>query len=259
MRDAAILRRRFDSLAPWITRFETDGMVLGGDYDAAGDTRLRTFFEAAGPLAGKRILELGPLEGGHTLQLARRGARVVAVEGREANHRRCLLIKDVFKLDNVDFVFGDVRSLDAGGVGRFDMVFNVGVLYHLDEPWATLRSLSQMAPAMFLWTHCTSPEDANATVRADGISLAGRRFREGAVRRRLTKWLPGRVWLRPQLKDPLSGLQHDSFWPTRESLEAMLKATGWGRVRWLGYDANALPGPAACVWAEGVTSAHEVQ
>jgi SAM-dependent methyltransferase len=253
VRDVAALRREFDNRGPWVTRFEIDGQAFGGEYDASADTRLSLFKQAAGPLSGKRILELGPLEGGHTLELARTGARVVAIEGRESNYNRCLFIKAVYGLTDVEFVLGDVRSLGPAH-GQFDVIFNVGVLYHLDEPWKLLQALGGLAPRMFLWTHCSSPEDARASIEVAGVTMHGRVFREGMVRRRLSRFLPGRWWLRPQLKDPLSGLQSDSFWPASESLEAMLKATGWGLVQWLSYDPDAVPGPAASIWAEHAPS-----
>ncbi len=130
------LREEFETRGPWITRFWVDGVAYGGsEYDPKDDARLAMFKRRIGPLQGKRVLELGPLEGGHTLQLAREGATVVAIEGHQSNYERCLFIKGLFGLANAEFIHGDLRTFDFDSLGRFDAVFNVGVLYHLDEPW----------------------------------------------------------------------------------------------------------------------------
>jgi len=227
------LRGEFEKRGPWVTRFWVDGEALGGSqYDPTGDMRIAMFKSASGPLAGKRLLELGPLEGGHTLQLAREGASVLAIEGREANFRRCLFIKDLFALDNAEVILGDLRDVDLNTLGRFDSIFNVGVLYHLNKPWTLLTSLGKVSSRMFLSTHCAPSEKANVTIEVDGHRLRGMRWREGSV------------------KDPLSGLQKHSFWPTRESLDEMLILTGWKQVRWLDYTPDHVNGPIASLWAE---------
>jgi SAM-dependent methyltransferase len=186
----------------------------------------------AGPLQGKRVLELGPLEGGHTLQLARAGASVVGIEGHEANYERCLYIKELFGLTNAEFILGDLRTFDFESLGQFDAVFNVGVLYHLDEPWKLLTSLGRVSNQMFVATHCGSPDNINAVVDADGYQLRG------------TWWIEG------PLEASLSGLQEKSFWPTRQHLEKMLIRTGWTRLKWLQYDPDFKNGPLACLSAE---------
>lgn len=223
----------FEKRGPWVTRFWINGEAYGGsEYDPTGDSRMVMFKNEAGPLEGKRVLELGPLEGGHTLQLAREGAVVVAVEGHQSNYERCLFIKELFGLDNVEFRLGDLRTLDFDSLGRFDAIFNVGVLYHLDEPWKLLRSLGNICERMFVATHCAPPDKINAQVDADGYRLRG-------------MW-----WVEGPLAASLSGLQERSFWPTREHLVKMLSSTGWRRTKWLGYDPDFTNGPLACVWTE---------
>ena len=226
------LKEAFDRRGPWITRFWLDGEALGGkEYDPSADARFDLFTSVAGPLSGKRLLELGPLEGGMTLRLAQEGASVVAVEGRESNYERCLFIKETFALDSVEFILGDVRALDAGSLGRFDAVFNVGVLYHLDEPWNLLAALRDLSSHMFVWTHCASEKKARHTVDVMGKQLKGMWYKERHT------------------KDRLSGLQKRSFWPSRNALDEMLVLTGWTDVRWLQYVPDSHPGPSGCLWA----------
>jgi len=226
-------QKEFARIGPWVTRFWVDGLPCGGDsYDPSDDGRIAVFESRAGSLAGKRILELGPLEGGHTLQLTRKGSVVVAIEGREANYRRCVFVKEFFNLDRVEFIYADLRTMDFNSLGQFDLIFNVGVLYHLHEPWKLLKSLRNSAMCMFLWTHCAADEKANAVVEVDGCPLEGLHWREGS------------------LKVPLSGLQPTSFWPTRECLEKMLALSGWPNLTWVDYNSQSQSGPSATLWAD---------
>jgi SAM-dependent methyltransferase len=86
------------------------------------------------PLANLRVLDLACLEGLYGLELARHGAEVVGVEGREANRVKALFASEVLALDNITFVQDDVRNLSVEKYGRFDVVLCLGILYHLDAP-----------------------------------------------------------------------------------------------------------------------------
>lgn len=86
---------------------------------------------AGGDLAGLRVLDLACLEGMYSLELARRGADVVAIEGREANLEKARFAAGALGLE-VDFRQGDVRDLDREEHGEFDVVLALGILYHLD-------------------------------------------------------------------------------------------------------------------------------
>ncbi len=81
-----------------------------------------------------RILDLACLEGQYAVELARRGARVVGIEGREANIEKARFAQRVHGLANLELVQDDVRNLSADRYGRFDVVLCLGILYHLDAP-----------------------------------------------------------------------------------------------------------------------------
>ena len=49
-------------------------------------------------MAGKTVLELGPLEGAHTYQLHQRGANIVAVEASKQAYLKCLITKEIVGL-----------------------------------------------------------------------------------------------------------------------------------------------------------------
>jgi len=94
-----------------------DGVPYGGSFDAVNDPRLDLFF-AAFPTP-ESILELGSLEGGHTIGLGRRPGvkRVLGVEGRRTNLRRAQLAAKLLKAGNVEFIecdFGESRAARPG-------------------------------------------------------------------------------------------------------------------------------------------------
>jgi SAM-dependent methyltransferase len=84
------------------------------------------------PIERLRVLDLGALEGGYAVELARRGAQVVAIEGRRANLEKILFVKDVLGLQNLQAVQDDVRNLQKLNLGSFDVILCLGLLYHLD-------------------------------------------------------------------------------------------------------------------------------
>lgn len=88
----------------------------------------------AAPLSDLRVLDLGCLEGLFAVELARHGAEVVGIEGRTANIEKARFVKEVLSLDNLELVEDDVRNLSVKKYGHFDVVLNLGILYHLDAP-----------------------------------------------------------------------------------------------------------------------------
>lgn len=118
------------------------------------DARVTWAVAQAGGIAGKRILEIGPLEGGHSYMLEQAGAaEVIAVEANTRSFLKCLCVKEVLGMKAVRFLLGDGGAFMEYDAGGFDMVFASGVLYHLQDPMAFLRLLPRMAPRVLLWTH----------------------------------------------------------------------------------------------------------
>ncbi len=194
-------RAAFDALGPWTTQWNVGGKTLGGSFDAPHDVRLTQFFAAFSPVG--RVLELGPLEGGHTFALASKAKHVDALEGREENLNRCRFMQKTLGVGNVEFHRADLESVELSFYGRFDAVFCVGVLYHLPNPWRLLRQCAAVSDRLFLWTHYATP---------DAPDMTGRLYREHGM------------------DDRLSGLSDWSFWPTKTCLMGLLKDAGWNRI-----------------------------
>ena len=96
---------------PWITKYDLRGASSGGWFDAPNDPRLG-LFRRCFPEA-RRILELGSLEGGHTIGLGRQPGveRILGIEGRQENYARAQLAKELFAVDNISFVHANLEQI----------------------------------------------------------------------------------------------------------------------------------------------------
>lgn len=99
-------------------------------------------FPVPADLTGRRVLDIGPWDGWFSFEAERRGASVVSVDREEvANylemHRR-LGSKN-------DYRILDLYELPTAGLGTFDIVFCLGVLYHLKHPVLGLEIVCSLA------------------------------------------------------------------------------------------------------------------
>src|SRR5260370_12522229 len=83
-------------------------------------------------VAGKLVVDLGCLEGGYTVELARAGFAALGIEVRECNFENCLRAKAGTHLPDLTFLRDDVKNLAKYAV--FAVVFSFALLYHLTEP-----------------------------------------------------------------------------------------------------------------------------
>jgi SAM-dependent methyltransferase len=113
--------------------------------------------QALGGVGAQRVVELGPLEGGHTYILDRMGAaEVVAIEANTRAYLKCLIAKELLGIPSASFLCGDaLRYLEselARGAGKFDFCLASGVLYHFRDPVAALDLLTRSSDRLLLWT-----------------------------------------------------------------------------------------------------------
>jgi len=86
------------------------------------------------PFPDLRILDLGCGEGVYSVEAALRGARVLALDARIERMRHGEACARRHGLDRVRFVEDDVRRATRDRLGTFDVVYLLGLLYHLDAP-----------------------------------------------------------------------------------------------------------------------------
>jgi len=119
------------------------------------DPRIDWAMEMVGGVAGKRVLELGPLEGGHSyaLETTYDAAEIVAVEANQRAYLKCLIAKELLGTSRTRFLLGDFNRYMADSGQRFDLVVACGVLYHMENPAEHIKLLCDSADSIFVWTH----------------------------------------------------------------------------------------------------------
>lgn len=139
----------------WWSSFPAPLATLqAGQLALFADSRITWAIDALGGVAGRTILELGPLEGGHTYSLEQAGAQaIVAVEANTRAYLKCLIAKEVLGLRRAQFLLGDFEEYLRAGASRFDAVVACGVLYHVRQPVELIHNLARTTDRVFIWTH----------------------------------------------------------------------------------------------------------
>jgi hypothetical protein len=113
-------------------------------------------------LDGMSVLELGPLEAGHSYQLERLGAAsVLGIEANAEAYLKCLIVKELLGLERCRFLLGDVLEFTAAVDRRFDLVFCSGILYHMSRPISLIKQICDLTDKCFVWTHYYDAESGD--------------------------------------------------------------------------------------------------
>lgn len=143
-----------DALPGWSSAFPDHLNLRAGIHPLFADTRITWALEQFGSIEGKKILEVGPLEGMHTYMLnAMRPLRIDAVEANRLCFLRCLISREILSIDRAHFLLGDVQSWLDAGEEVYDLAVASGVLYHMADPAGFLQKISGRAAAVYIWTH----------------------------------------------------------------------------------------------------------
>ena len=118
-----------------------------------------------GSLEGKRVLDIACNSGFWSIQCALLGADVVGFDARAELIEQANLIKGIVGTDNVEFRvldFWDMSPQSLGGT--FDIVLNLGILYHLPKPLEALELTRAMADDCILLDTAIYPS-GNAVIK----------------------------------------------------------------------------------------------
>jgi hypothetical protein len=191
------------------------GVSMGAHHLLVSAKRvLNTVFH--GDKSKYRLVDLGCLEGGYSVEFARMGFQVLGLEVRESNFAACCYVKERTNLPNLEFVKDDAWNLAK--YGKFDAVFCCGLFYHLDRPRAFLELLGQVTTtALILNTHFANKR----AFMSSHEGLKGKWYTEFAnegqfKNRESMRWA--------------SWDNHRSFWIQREYLLQEIKNVGFDTV-----------------------------
>ena len=158
-------------------------------------------FPLPASLQGRRVLDVGAASGWNSLELARRGADVMAIDCVEFEELRTA--SELCGYD-IDYRILDVDELDRDTVGDFDYVLFFGVLYHLRHPLLALEKICALTrETAFVESFVTDSPDAPS----DACTLE---FYE---------------------TDQLGGQIDNWFGPTAKALVALCRSAGFVRVK----------------------------
>jgi SAM-dependent methyltransferase len=140
---------------PWQLAPGIETPLVGAGLPAVHRTR-RELIEPLARAAlkrGGRALDIACHEGWFAHRLLEWGAHeVVAVDIRDVNVRRARLLRDHFELpaDRLRIEKADVYDLRADGLGSFDVVLMLGLIYHLENPIGAIRTARALTQGAFL-------------------------------------------------------------------------------------------------------------
>lgn len=160
--DPAELKRQVEGLAPWFHNLHLPGGVqTAPDHFLGGDFPMFKWQQIAPSvpedLSGWRVLDVGCNAGFYTFELAKRGASVVALDLDPHYLAQAQWAARQYGLqDRVEFRQQQVYDL-ARSNEQFDLVWFMGVFYHLRYPLLALDILAQRTRRMMMFQTLSMP------------------------------------------------------------------------------------------------------
>jgi SH3-like domain-containing protein len=194
-----------------------------------------------------KLVDLGCLEGGYTVEFARLGIKALGLDVRESNIEACRYVQSKVNLPNLDFVKDDVWN--TAKYGPFDITFCCGLFYHVDKPRELLQLLSTVTQKLLiLQTHFSEAKDSPPFIRPRRLRRALSRVlplrNTGTTTHKLSfmsenEGLPGR-WVQEfnssrafrdrENRRWASWNNRTSFWVQREYLLQAMRDSGFDVV-----------------------------
>ena len=140
------LQARIRALLPYFySPFDFGGMVTRPPRVHRRFRRRLRLLQIPADLTGKTVLDIGAYDGFFSFEFERRGAaRVLAIDSFSWDHQKgldCFLAARDYFNSKVEYRRLDVSEISPDAIGKFDLVFCAGVLYHLKHPLADLERI----------------------------------------------------------------------------------------------------------------------
>jgi tRNA (mo5U34)-methyltransferase len=216
--DQTALRQEIDRLSPWFHNLHLPGgLQTAPDHDL-GDFPARKFakFSHCLPqdLDGWTVLDVGCNAGFYSFELARRGAVVTAIDMDPHYLSQARWAAEQLGLqDRVTFWQAQVYDV-ASTPMEYDLVWFMGVFYHLRYPLLALDLLARRAKRLLMFQTMTYPEDESCEV-PENFDLEQREV------------MCGRGWPKMAFIEHRLADDPTNWWAANEScVEAMLRSCG---------------------------------
>ncbi|MDX1549224.1 MAG: TIGR04290 family methyltransferase, partial [Lysobacter spongiicola] len=161
---------RIDELGPWFHNLHLDGVQTApehpfGNFPAFKWEQIAPHIDA--DLSGRTVLDIGCNAGFYSFELARRGARVTAIDMDPHYLRQARWAAEHLQLsDRIDFRQMQVYDL-AREQEQYDLVWFMGVLYHLRHPLLALDIIRRRSRGQLVIQTMTMPGEEVVMPPAD--------------------------------------------------------------------------------------------
>jgi hypothetical protein len=236
----------------WFSRLpDTHAGLVAGQAALFSDARIQWFSNEIGGFEAQTLLELGPLEAGHTYMLEQAGAKeIVAIEGNKRAYLKCLIIKELFRLQRSRFLCGDIIESLRADESAYDLCVASGVLYHMRNPAELISLLSQRCRKhVYIWTHYFDPEITPTSYLQEAKQTGGIAAEFSGFKHTLYRYdyKAALAWA-----GFCGGSSSYCHWMTRDDVLRCLKYFSFGDIR-IGFDDPATPnGPSFALIASKV-------
>lgn len=147
--DRKLLKREILSTKDWYNPILLDGDMVVLKADWMKDFHyyrhkhiFSNLLKRMSSLKNQKVLDIGCNEGYYSFAASDLGAAFVkGVDLREINISRANQIKKYYGYENCEFDIGNISDLAFSDIGKFDVVFCFGVIYHLENPMLAIRNL----------------------------------------------------------------------------------------------------------------------
>jgi 2-polyprenyl-3-methyl-5-hydroxy-6-metoxy-1,4-benzoquinol methylase len=221
---------------------------LSGEADLFNDGRIFFADQEWGGFEGTKVLELGPLEGGHSYMLEKKGAAsILAIEANAHAYLKCLIVKEIHSLNHTHFLLGNFVEYLKYAEQKFDICIASGVLYHMVEPAELLMLIAQKTEKLLLWTHYFDEELLQNNPHGilskfeEGIYHDYNGFEHTLHKYNYDKALEWAGFC--------GGSNTYSFWMERNDILELLKRLGFVKISISFDDPNHPNGPSFCIAA----------
>ncbi|HZP66315.1 MAG TPA: TIGR04290 family methyltransferase [Rudaea sp.] len=214
------LEAEIAALAPWFHNLHLPDGTQTAPGHPLGDFPAFKWREIAPhvprDLTGWRVLDIGCNAGYYTFELAARGAHVVAIDVDEHYLRQARWAAAQFGMVDDAIEFRRMQIYDLiREPGRYDLVWFMGVLYHLRHPLLALDIVRRKTSRLVVVQTMTMPGDEVCDVPED-IGLDERE-------RFLDRGWPKMAFIEKRLREDVT-----NWWaPNHACVEALLRASGF--------------------------------
>jgi hypothetical protein len=212
------------------------------------DPRIQWAADVLGGFADNKVLELGPLEAGHSYMLQKMGvSHITAIEANSHAYVKCLIMKEIFNLHKVNFHLGDFMPYLRECNEKFDFCLASGVLYHMQQPMELLYLISQISDKTMLFTHYYDHEIIQARSDMAHKYAKPKTHNTHGFKHQIYKHNYAEALDRT---DYCGGNESYSIWLSRDDIINGLKFFGFKRIETAFEGKDHIHGPCFCITAE---------